>query len=1156
MQNKIIFFCYTVLFGIVAAMLWPATASWVGPLGLITVLSAISALVAGVIILKKTGWENFEQLKGKALFTLFALLAVTGLLLGYTRYTATLQQPDTHLGTVTINGKKAVYQQLKPIGESARLLLKTSTPLSRDVKLRLTGLVEVRRPVLDDAGKPSMDEQGRWLFYKETYDQQSDIIHLEASSSSSAIYLLEQPFSEIQSVELIEGEGAGTIRVHRLANHISSFCREGFNTPAVNLLGRISGDPMVYNFKAVLPITPDFIQIRENGTYYAVEGGGVRVTVNPDVQDYGRLAVSDAYGYDIAVRGRLYVPTGRSNPGGFDYRNYLRNHNVFGLMNIRKAYRGPSPVSLIAGPSGELRRGNALVEFSLNIRDHMLGVIKRTMPYPQSAFIGGVTLGLRYGLQSAAFIWSSASEMLTIETEASALEKVSDARIFDDFKASGVNHVLAVSGLHVTIITAMFVGIFTLLRLPKKMYTPILICILVIFAIITGARPSTLRAVIMNSMFLLIWSYMGQSLRASVLFGVPVAAFLILIHNPLMIVDASFTLSFGAILSLALLSQPCFDILSRMKGNVFLAFLLVIIGLTAVGIWHWHLLVSPLFATVAVIASGLLLVLAWWLERQKVRFIGTIGFQHIPSGLAVFIAAQFAIQIGMMIPLSSYYFMRWPFAGAYANLIAIPLIGIVLQLAIISCLSGLVPVIGGLLALFLSATNWLMASLFLWIAHASATAFPYPVVSRPTLRGLAVYYMLLAGFIWHRDVWYRLSALCERRGLRRPHVPVAVCIALFLTVLTPLWLGVEKETTPFRVTVLSIGYGSSILIESPGGKKILVDAGYVQYDRGRRNPAERDILPLLSSRRIRRLDGVILTSPRPERAAGISRILHHCYVDHLFVPPAIQGAGRDMTFDQFTAHLGVTGSEDYGEALLYAMYTEVVGNPQYPRRPSLLKERYSHRDNAVNRLAGWAMQTHALQAGKQLFKEDGPVPFYIEVLSPSPAPFESFTLDNQSAVLRVVYGEFAMLLTSDLHYEGQQRLAGLLPANRLDADVMVVPHRGIAEPDVSYGYGEEAMTVALQRHVQPLVEKVDPDWAIFEWGNPGMVLGRSARDAVDRFSYTHRFFEQLLGRDRVLNTDRDQALVITSDGREVGVHTVAAEGAGLSGGVDSIEVGF
>ena len=89
-----------------------------------------------------------------------------------------------------------------------------------------------------------------------------------------------------------------------------------------------------------------------------------------------------------------------------------------------------------------------------------------------------------------------------------------------------------------------------------RRYVPLIILALVVFAIITGARPSSLRAVIMNSLFLLTWAYLDQSLRSSALLGVPVAAFLILLQNPLVIVDPSFTLSFGAILSLALLTGP------------------------------------------------------------------------------------------------------------------------------------------------------------------------------------------------------------------------------------------------------------------------------------------------------------------------------------------------------------------------------------------------------------------------------------------------------------------------------------------------------------------------------------------------------------------------------------------------------------------------
>jgi hypothetical protein len=234
-------------------------------------------------------------------------------------------------------------------------------------------------------------------------------------------------------------------------------------------------------------------------------------------------------------------------------------------------------------------------------------------------------------------------------------------------------------------------------------------------------------------------------LRSSVLLGVPVAAFLILLHNPLVLVDPSFTLSFGAILSLGLLTTPSLDLLQRLKGNQFVLFVLVAVGATVLGIRHWALLVTPQFLLPAGTLVAVLFVLAGRLQAKGWGISERINYGIIPEGPGAFFAAQFAIQLGMMIPLSVFYFCRWPFAGAYSNLIAIPLIGVNVQLGAIGGLLGLIPGVGIYLALLLGAANWVFSCVFLWIAHASSEWWPYPFIRRPGLLFVATYYCSAPG---------------------------------------------------------------------------------------------------------------------------------------------------------------------------------------------------------------------------------------------------------------------------------------------------------------------------------------------------------------------------------------------------------------------------
>lgn len=262
----------------------------------------------------------------------------------------------------------------------------------------------------------------------------------------------------------------------------------------------------------------------------------------------------------------------------------------------------------------------------------------------------------------------------------------------------------------------------------------------------------------MNSLFLLTWGYMSESIRSSALLGVPIAAIIILLQNPAMAIDPSFTLSFGAILSLAILTQPFFDLFKRLKGNDFAVLVILLTVLTWAFARHWLFVTTLRFWVFYTVLGVVLFALSRMLTRMGFTPLRDYGLANLPPGIAGFIAAQFGIQIGMMVPLSPFYFFRWPVAGAYANLIAIPLVGVVLQLSMLAGLTGLIPGIGIYIALFLSAANWIFSIGFLLIGHYFSRWFIYPFMTKPTVYDLGVYFAAVAVFAYWRPLWFRVVA--------------------------------------------------------------------------------------------------------------------------------------------------------------------------------------------------------------------------------------------------------------------------------------------------------------------------------------------------------------------------------------------------------------
>ena len=211
------------------------------------------------------------------------------------------------------------------------------------------------------------------------------------------------------------------------------------------------------------------------------------------------------YGDILKIKGKLEKPVKQKNFGEFNYELYLARGKIFAYLNIwqeRNIWK-----------IGE-DNSNYLSSFSLSARDKIKEITKQILPQPYNYLLIGMLLGEK------GFIPPDLKEV---------------------FAEAGIMHILAVSGLHVGIIAMALVSLLNLLRLPKKFKPFILILILIMYASITGYRPSVLRATIMFIM--LIGGKLinrDRNLNISLFF----AAFLILLVNPLTLYDAGFLLSF------------------------------------------------------------------------------------------------------------------------------------------------------------------------------------------------------------------------------------------------------------------------------------------------------------------------------------------------------------------------------------------------------------------------------------------------------------------------------------------------------------------------------------------------------------------------------------------------------------------------------------
>ncbi|MFP4686784.1 MAG: ComEC/Rec2 family competence protein [bacterium] len=885
-------------------------------------------------------------------------------------------------------------------------------------------------------------------------------------------------------------------------NHITSegYLSDGFDDLRV-FEGEVVEAPQVFEDKTRLRIRPERIWLSEDMSEPIEDvRGDILFQVSPHHTEewagisYNDLASNEIYGDRLRITGSLMEPMDVNNPGGFSYRQFLNNQGIYAT-------------TWYAQDLERLEEGerNRFVSWSLNLQTEMLKVIKMTMPYPHSAFLGGATLGLRYGLQYAVTPFEGSDDLIN-----------------DQFRHAGTMHVLAVSGLHVGIIAVAFWALFAGLRIPAKIYAPMVILCLIIFTIITGARPATLRAAIMTSLMILAFAFLEQSLKNSVLLGITVAALLILLFQPTLVFEASFTLSFTAVLCLALMTGPADRILQKISGLSFILFWVCLVITVVLLIFYWN----TMFTWYVYIPYGLFWFFVFRYAREvdsRQLIAGGVGFLDLPPALRNFLSAQIAIQFGMMIPLSAFYFLEYPFAGAFANFFAIPLVGVVVPLGLFAGLIGLVPAIGPWVALILNAGNYIVVHIFLWISHASALIFPYPSVRKFTIWHLLAFYGVIAVFIWWDSVYELLKKgyfwLIEK-VLQRPILPPKQAVIVFLLLLGLIMYGAfffhDPSPDQLTVTVMNVGYGEVVAIQTPNGSNILLNGGTFKWDHHSRDgladrwdQGRKTVAPFFLEQGIKTLDLLVAQSPEPHRIGGLP------FITDQFV---VRQAVGPLRQDEFLTSDGQLTKRRYVSAL-HDNYLASNSSAEW-----FEKDYYWNWQRWWEAISYRNVPYRAARREDMLFNEtiDGLKMKLIAMHPPQRTSYDMYSASNRSVVLRLEYGDVSVLFPGDIRSEAQEELA-TLPRSFIENDVMLVP-ASVTEDD-SFN--------------QSFLETVNPDYVIMSTGRVETVGGFAGGAMEERADENFEKYGSVFPSGRLFRTDEDLAIIIKTDGQDLDVRTFA-----------------
>lgn len=299
-----------------------------------------------------------------------------------------------------------------------------------------------------------------------------------------------------------------------------------------------------------------------------------------------------SYSDELILEGYLSQPEGPRNPGGFDYKEYLARQRIYALLKIKEE----NLIKLIE------KKGNPIVKFTFGIKERLRKLIKLNLPPMESSLLSAIVLGDR--------------EDLPEELE-------------DSFIKTGTVHILAISGLHVGIVTFIFLSLFKVLRIHRKLRYILVISLLIIYALLTGMRPPVVRATIMATVLLF-----GLLIERDVDIynSLGLAALIILMGNPLQLFDAGFQLSFLCVISIFYFTPKMVSVIKDKDWltkytKYFFVSLSAWLGIIPVVAYHFNI-ISP----ITVIAN--LVVIPF------LSLIVALGFTFILGGLLSLIFAK------------------------------------------------------------------------------------------------------------------------------------------------------------------------------------------------------------------------------------------------------------------------------------------------------------------------------------------------------------------------------------------------------------------------------------------------------------------------------------------------------------------------------------
>ena len=457
------------------------------------------------------------------------------------------------------------------------------------------------------------------------------------------------------------------------------------------------------------------------------------------------------------------------------------------------------------------------------------------------------------------------------------------------FQRAGISHILSLSGLHIASVGLCILRTLRKSGMGLRLSSCISSIVMLTYAIMTGLSTSTLRALIM-----FVLSVIAESIGRSydLLSAAAVSAVLILVENPYYLYDSGFLLSFGSIVGIACV-LPIIQELPR-----------AVVGERNILMKRMRQMTTEKGVEVNPVG------------RMRTRSKMRNGWSKITHGILSGIEVSVAVTYTTL-PITAKAFYRVSAYGVLANIIVVPLLGVLLALGFliiaignIGCAIAGRGAIGSSLlegqGVFDSLSAIRNSSVGGQGVITGSVGFELldfiMVIMNKFTHAILTLYERVAGVIsgsygnlrvigdppmWECVVYYIILTLavviCTKmlteadNSMRKIHAispktaenrRVLYLTPILLVVVSPLIFAI-RSVAPLEIRNLSVGQGDCAIITGRSEPVVVIDCGSTDVSK----LGMYRILPALYANRIDRIDYFIVTHPDSDHVSGLLEIL-------------------------------------------------------------------------------------------------------------------------------------------------------------------------------------------------------------------------------------------------------------------------------------------